>query len=69
MAWLNSTAREQLRAIAILRWRLSLNSLRSVRGRLNLVSRGFAGLLVIGAGIGGGIARTAGLTTGPCVRQ
>lgn len=56
MAWLNSTARDQLRAIAILRWRLSLNSLRSVRGRLNLVSRGFAGLLVIGAGIGGGIA-------------
>jgi ABC-2 type transport system permease protein len=56
VAWLNSTAREQLRAIAILRWRLSLNSLRSVRGRLNLVSRGFAGLLVVGAGIGGGIA-------------
>src|SRR5205814_3404249 len=53
---MNSVAREQLRAIAALRWRLSLNSLRSVRGRLNLVSRGFAGLLVIGAGIGGGIA-------------
>jgi ABC-2 type transport system permease protein len=56
VAWLNSIAREQLRAIAILRWQLSLNSLRSVRGRLNLVSRGFAGLLVIGAGIGGAIA-------------
>jgi len=53
---MNFTAREQLRAIAAIRWQLSLNSLRSVRGRLNLVSRGFAGLLVIGAGIGGGIA-------------
>ena len=56
MAWMNSAAREQLRAITALRWQLSVNSLRSVRGRLNLVSRGFAGLLVIGAGIGGGIA-------------
>ena len=56
MAWLNSTAREQLRAIAILRWQLSLNSMRSVRGRMNMISRGFAGLLVVGAGIGGGIA-------------
>lgn len=51
-----SMAREQLRAIAILRWRLSLNSLRSIRGRLNLVSRAFAALLVAGAGIGGAIA-------------
>jgi ABC-2 type transport system permease protein len=59
VAWLTSTAGEQLRAIAILRWRLSLNSLRSVRGRLNLVSRGIAGLLVIGAGLGGGIAIAA----------
>src|ERR1051325_4169838 len=50
---MNFTAREQLRAIAAIRWQLSINSLRSVRGRLNLVSRGFAGLLVIGAGIGG----------------
>jgi ABC-2 type transport system permease protein len=56
VAWLNSTAREQLRAIAILRWQLSLNSMRSVRGRMNMISRGFAGLLVVGAGIGGGIA-------------
>lgn len=55
MAGMNSAEREQLRAIAVLRWQLSLNSLRSVRGRLNLVSRGIAGLLVIGAGIGGGI--------------
>jgi hypothetical protein len=59
VAGLTSTAGEQLRAIAILRWQLSLNSLRSVRGRLNLVSRGIAGLLVIGAGLGGGIAIAA----------
>jgi ABC-2 type transport system permease protein len=56
VAGISSVAREQLRAIAVLRWQLSLNSLRSVRGRLNLVSRAFAGLLVIGAGIGGAIA-------------
>src|SRR5205823_5228839 len=57
---MNSAAREQLRAITALRWQLSVNSLRSVRGRLNLVSRGVAGLLVVGAGIGGGIAIGAG---------
>lgn len=56
MARLNSAAADQFRAIALLRWRLSINSLRSVRGRLNLVSRFFAGALVIGAGVGGGIA-------------
>ena len=56
MAGMNSTAFEQLRAIASLRLHLSLNSLRSVRGQLNLVSRVIAGLLVIGAGVGGGIA-------------
>lgn len=56
MAGVTSTAFEQLRAIAILRLRLSLNSLRSVRGQLNLVSRVIAGLLVVGAGVGGGIA-------------
>jgi ABC-2 type transport system permease protein len=55
VAGVNSVAREQLRAIAALRWHLSINSLRSVRGRLNLVSRVVAGLLVAGAGIGGGI--------------
>lgn len=56
MAGVSALAREQLSAIAVLRWRLSINSLRSVRGRLNLVSRSFAGLLVVGAGVGGGIA-------------
>lgn len=56
MAGMNVISREQLGAIALLRWRLFVNSLRSVRGRLNLVSRSFAGLLIVGAGVGGGIA-------------
>jgi ABC-2 type transport system permease protein len=47
---------EQLRAVATLRWRLLLNSLRSVRGRMNLVSRSIAGLLVTAAGLGGAFA-------------
>jgi ABC-2 type transport system permease protein len=56
MAGLRSASREQLRAIAWLRWRLFINSLRSVRGRLNLVSRVFGGLLVLGTGAIGGSA-------------
>ena len=56
MAGLSSSSRGQLRAIAMLRWRLLVNALRSVRGRLNLASRGFAVLLVAGAGLGGGVA-------------
>jgi hypothetical protein len=55
MAELNIAA-QQLKAIAALRLRLLINSLRSIRGRLNLISRLFAGLLVLGAGVGGGIA-------------
>ena len=47
--------RDQLRAIGFLRWRLFVNSLRSVRGRLNLVSRSLVGLLVVCASIGGGV--------------
>jgi ABC-2 type transport system permease protein len=43
----------QLRAVAVVRWRLFVNSLRSVRGRLNLVSRAFAGLLVAATALGG----------------
>jgi ABC-2 type transport system permease protein len=46
----------QLRAVGFLRWRLFINSLRSGRGRLNLLSRGIAGLLVLGAAAGGGFA-------------
>jgi ABC-2 type transport system permease protein len=56
MAGLTGFTGDQLRSIAILRWRIFVNSLRSVRGRLNLVSRSFAAVLVIGAGVGGGIA-------------
>lgn len=54
MAGLTPDFRQQLRAIATLRLRLFFNSLRSVRGRLNLVSRSIGALLVLGAAIGGG---------------
>jgi len=60
MAGVNAATGEQLRAIARLRWLLFVNSLRSVRGRLNLVSRSIAGLFVVAAGVGGGIAVGAG---------
>jgi ABC-2 type transport system permease protein len=53
---LNFASGGQLRAVAVLRIRLLLNSLRSVRHRLNLVSRIVAGILVLGAGLGGGFA-------------
>lgn len=56
MAGIVPEASEQLRAVAMLRWRLVLNSLRSVRGRMNLVSRSIAGLLVTAAGVGGAFA-------------
>jgi ABC-2 type transport system permease protein len=52
---MNSEWREQVGAVSFLRWRLFVNSLRSIRGRVNLVSRIFAGLLVAGAGLGGAI--------------
>src|SRR5215470_3166939 len=60
MAGVKAATGEQMRAIARLRWQLFVNSLRSVRGRLNLVSRSIAALLVVGAGVGGGIAVGAG---------
>lgn len=56
MARLTPEAREQLRAVATLRWRLVVNSLRSVRGRINLVSRSIGGLVVSLAAVGGAIA-------------
>ena len=56
MAGLNPTLGAQVRVIGFLRWRLFINSLRTVRGRLNLVSRAIAGVLVLGAGLGGAIA-------------
>ena len=54
MAGLRPEPSEQLWAIAGLRWRLVVNSLRSIRGRLNLVSRAFGGLLVLATGLIGG---------------
>lgn len=60
MAGVNAATGAQLRAIAQLRWLLFVNSLRSVRGRLNLVSRSIAGLFVLAAGVGGGIGVGAG---------
>ncbi len=56
MAGLKPASGAQLRAIALLRWHLVVNSLRSVRGRLNLVSRAFGGLLELGTGVIGGSA-------------
>lgn len=56
MAGLNPGFGAQLQAIAILRWRLFVNSLRSARGRLNLVSRSIAGVMVLAAAVGGAIA-------------
>lgn len=55
MAGLNPGLRTQLRAIGVLRWRLFVNSLRSIRGRLNLVSRVLATVLVLASAIGGAI--------------
>lgn len=55
MAGLNPDVAAQLRAIGILRWRLFVNSLRSVRGRLNLVSRSLAALVVLAAAFGGAL--------------
>ena len=55
MAGLAPQVGEQLSAVAAVRWRLFVNSLRSVRGRMNLVSRIFAGLLVTGAALGGAL--------------
>ena len=48
-------ARQQLAAIAELRWRIFVNSLRTFRGRLELVSRIFIGLAFVAGGIGGAI--------------
>jgi len=61
VAGLTPEVREQLRAVANARWRLLVNSLRSTRGRLNLVSRTIAGILVTGAALLGafGLGATA----------
>ncbi len=56
MAWLKISpeARGQIAAIAKVRWQLFVNSLRSLHGRLELVSRVFIGLGFAFAGFGGG---------------
>jgi len=61
VARLNSAAeplatRGQFAAIAYLRWRIFVNSLRTLRGRMELVSRIFAGFGYSVLGIGGTIA-------------
>lgn len=55
MAWLNISqeARGQIAAIVNVRWRIFVNSLRSLHGRLELVSRGFIGLGFAFGGFGG----------------
>jgi hypothetical protein len=46
-------ARGQLAAIAELRWRLFINSLRTTRGRLEFLSRGLVSLAFLLGGLGG----------------
>ncbi|MFI5091981.1 MAG: hypothetical protein ACHQIK_00920 [Candidatus Acidiferrales bacterium] len=55
MAWLriSTEARGQIAAIAKVRWWLLVNSLRSIHGRIELVSRAFVGLGFAFAGFGG----------------
>ena len=56
MAGLDSDVSEQLRAVAAVRFRLFVNSLRSFRGRANLFSRIVAALLITIAAVGGAFA-------------
>lgn len=53
-------ARGQFAAIAFVRWRLFVNSLRTIRGRLEMVSRGFIFLGFTALGLGGSCAMGAG---------
>ncbi|MFZ0885046.1 MAG: hypothetical protein WAN14_16715 [Candidatus Acidiferrales bacterium] len=53
-------ARGQFAAIAFVRWRLFVNSLRTMRGRLEMVSRGFMFLGFGMLGLGGSFAMGAG---------
>ena len=48
-------AHQQLVAVAGLRWRVFVNSLRTFRGRLELASRIFISLAFLGGGIGGAV--------------
>src|SRR6185369_14024624 len=49
-------ARQQMAAVAGLRWRVFVNSLRTFRGRLELASRIFISLAFLGGGIGGAVS-------------
>ncbi len=53
-------ARQQIAAVAQLRWRIFANSLRTKRGRLDLASRIFIGLAFFAGGIGGAIGLGGG---------
>ena len=53
-------ARGQFAAIAFVRWRLFVNSLRTMRGRLEMVSRGFMVLGFGVLGLGGSLGMGAG---------
>jgi ABC-2 type transport system permease protein len=52
---LNLAPRPQLAAVAELRWRIFVNSLRTFRGRLELASRIFIGMAFVAGGIGGAV--------------
>jgi ABC-2 type transport system permease protein len=52
-------ARSQLAAIAELRWRLFINSLRTRRGKLELLSRGLVSLAFLLGGLGGSLVMAA----------
>ena len=52
---LSPQARQQMAAVAGLRWRVFVNSLRTFRGRLELASRIFISLAFLGGGIGGAV--------------
>lgn len=56
----SARARGQFAAIAFVRWRLFVNSLRTIRGRLEMVSRGFIFLGFAALGLGGSFAMGAG---------
>src|ERR1700681_2558235 len=62
MSELNRTvhARAQLAAIADLRWRLFINSLRTTRGKLEFLSRGLVSLAFLLGGLGGCFGMAAG---------
>ena len=52
---LSPQARQQMAAVAGLRWRVFVNSLRTFRGRMELASRIFISLAFLGGGIGGAV--------------